>query len=431
MKKLTRYRILKSCLFLLASFALLTTTPTSAQRLESNRLNALLARRGMILLPLAQSTRSATFTVPAGTQIILDGKSATCIAGAVEATISGGSISVAIPGTGVATGSELTIAPTQPPFAFNGKHYRGHARVKVRGTSLQVLNEIMIDDWLKGVLPAEIGKDSPSEALKAQAVTARSEAIFRLASPPHKSDGYDFCTGVHCQAYKGMGEETPAIQQACDDTLGYVLVANDDVVNGVYHNVCGGVTAAAEDVWDGGPVAGLTPVFDVLRGSQPNLQTETAAAAFISGSGNDCFCNPANPNYANYAKKYFRWSKTLTASEAGKAAGIGTLTDIQVVERRPSGRVRKLRVAGTGGSKIIEKELPIRNVFDLWSGLFVLEVDGAPGQIRSVTFRGAGNGHGVGLCQHGARELARRGARFDQILGHYYPTATIRKVYRP
>lgn len=424
-------RLVKLCLPVLAGLTLLTGSPTAAQRLESNRLNALLARRGMILLPLAQSTRSASFTVPAGTQITLDGKSATCVAGTVEATVSGGRIAVNIPGTGAATGTELTIAPTQPPFSFNGRQYRGHARVRVRSSSLQVLNEIMIDDWLKGVLPAEIGKDSPPEALKAQAVTARSEAIFRLASPPHKSDGYDFCTGVHCQAYKGMGEETQAIQQACDETLGYVLVANDDVVNGVYHNVCGGVTAAAEDVWDGGPVAGLTPVFDVMRGGQPNLQSESATAAFVNDPGRDCFCNPENPGYANYAKKYFRWSKTLTAAEAGRAAGVGTLTDIQVVERRPSGRVRKLRVTGTGGSKVLEKELPIRNVFGLWSGLFVLEVDGGPGQIRSVTFKGAGNGHGVGLCQHGARELARRGARFDQILGHYYPTATIRKVYRP
>jgi SpoIID/LytB domain protein len=405
--------------------------PLSAQRLESKRLDALLARHGWILLPLDTSTRSATITVPAGARLALDDKSVECVAGSIQASATGGGILINIPGQGGITVSEAVIAPTSGPFQFNGRSYRGRARLSASGGAIRVLNEIMIDDWLKGVLPAEIGSDSPIEALKAQAVAARSEAIFRLAHPPHKSDGYDFCTGVHCQAYKGISEETPEIRRACDETLGFVLVAEGDVVNAVYHNVCGGVTAAAEDVWDGGPVAGLTPVFDTVEGGSPNLQSEAAADAFIESGCPKCFCNPNSPGYANYAKKYFRWSKTLDAEAAGRAAGVGTLTGIEVTERRPSGRVRKLHVTGTAGNKTIEKELPIRNMFDLWSGLFVLKVDGVGGQIRSVTFVGAGNGHGVGLCQHGAREIARRGGRFDQILGHYYPTATLRKVYRP
>ena len=86
---------------------------------------------------------------------------------------------------------------------------------------------------------------------------------------------------------------------------------------------------------------------------------------------------------------------------------------------------------GTNGSKTFEKELNIRNVFDLWSGLFVLDVQRSGNQITSVTFKGAGNGHGVGLCQHGAREIARRSGTFDQILGHYYPGAALQKIYRP
>src|SRR5690606_32420969 len=100
-----------------------------------------------------------------------------------------------------------------------------------------------------------------------------------------------------------------------------------DVVNAVYHNVCGGVTAAAEDVWDGSPEPGLVPVFDTLKGGSPSLQTEAAAATFIESSGGDSFCYPGNPDYANYAKKYFRWSKTLDAAEVGRAAGVGVLTD--------------------------------------------------------------------------------------------------------
>lgn len=403
----------------------------SAQRLESNRLETLLARRGWIRILLTNSTQNANFRIPSGGTISADGKEVQCIAGPIMAITSSGGVNIALPGQVNITARDIVIAPSAGHFSYKGSTYRGRIRLISRSGAIRVVNEVVIEDWLKGVLPAEIGKDAPLEALKAQAVAGRSEAIFRLAKPPHESDGYDFCTGVHCQAYKGMSVETPEVIRACEETLGYVLVANNDVVNAVYHNVCGGATAASEDVWDGGPVPGLTPILDVGRSSKPSLQSEAAAAAFINSSSRDSFCHPENPNYANYAKKYFRWTKTLSASEAGRAAGVGTLKDIRVIERRPSGRVRKLQVIGTAGSKIIEKELPIRRVFDLWSGLFVISTEGAPGQIRSVTFTGAGNGHGVGLCQHGAREIARRGGRFDQILGHYYPTATLRKVYNP
>jgi len=402
----------------------------SASRLESERLNALLQRRGWIRIGIEDSTRRVSVEAPAGGELLLDGKAITCVAGTIGFSAAGRGVEVNIPGQGTITVQEVIVASAGEPLKYNGRSYRGKFRVAGSG-SLKVINEVMIDDWLKGVLPAEIGSDSPMEALKAQAVAGRSEAIFRLLVPPHKSAGYDFCTGVHCQAYKGIGEETPAIRKACDDTLGYVLVAGGDVLNAVYHNVCGGVTAGAEEVWDSKPIAGLSPVFDKQRGGVVDLSSDAAVAEFINDPGTDMFCFPGNPNYANYAKKYFRWSKTLSGSEAGKMAGVGTITDIVVTQRMRSGRVRKLTVRGTNGSKTFEKELNIRNVFGLWSGLFVLDVQRSGNQISSVTFKGAGNGHGVGLCQHGAREIARRSGTFDQILGHYYPGAALQKIYRP
>ena len=416
---------------LLLGASALSLDRSAAQRLASPRLDALLARHGWIKLTLGGSVREATVTVNGQATIIADTASSDCATNAVELIYSNGAIEARVPGKAPFLAQSLMVAGAGNTFAYKGRQYRGRVQAVAGGGGITVINEVMIDDWLKGVLPAEIGSDSPLEALKAQAIAARSEAIFRLSHPPHKSEGYDFCTGEHCQAYKGISEETAAIRQACDATLGYVLVAQDDVVNAVYHNVCGGATAAAEDVWDGDPEPGLRPVFDTLRGGSPNLQSEAAAGAFLEAEGRDCFCYPGNPGYAEYAKKYFRWTRTLDAGAAGRAAGVGTLTDIRVIERRPSGRVRRLQVVGTSGQKVIEKELPIRRMFDLWSGLFVIKVENAGGRLNSVTFIGGGNGHGVGLCQHGAREIARRGGTFDQILGHYYPGATLRKVYRP
>ncbi len=141
-------------------------------------------------------------------------------------------------------------------------------------------------------------------------------------------------------------------------------------------------------MWNSKPLPGISPIFDTLKGEVPNLSSETAAYQFIQNDGANFFCYSGNPDYANYAKKYFRWSKTLTAAEAGRMAGVGTLTDIQVTERRPSGRVRKLMVLGSGGTKTIDRELPIRNMFDLWSGLFVLKLEQAGGSAFHRYLRG-------------------------------------------
>ena len=406
------------------------TMITAQQSFQSKRLDALLQRHGWIKIGLKESASTAQINMQRGGTIIADGETANCSAGIFNLRSSGGKITAVVPGNQVITGSDIILIPSDGYFQYNSRTYRGKARFVMHG-SMVVINEVMIDDWLKGVLPAEIGSDSPLEALKAQAVAGRSEAIFRLSHPPHAKEGYDFCAGPHCQAYKGISEETENIRKACEQTLGFVLLANDDIVNGVYHNVCGGVTAAAEDVWDGDPEPGLKPVFDTLAGGTPQLASESAAASFIEGDGSKCFCYPGNPGYASYAKKYFRWTKTIDASKVGSLAGVGTLTDIRVTQRQPSGRVRKLTITGTNGSKTIDKELPIRNMFDLWSGLFVLKVEENGGRISSVTFVGAGNGHGVGMCQHGAREIARRGGTFDQILGHYYPGVVLQRIYRP
>lgn len=400
-------------------------------QVQSRGLSALLQRHGWIRIGLDDSTSRVTLEAPAGAKLSVDGKTFSCSAGTISVSAGSGQATMSVPGQGTLGGQTFVIAPTDTtPLRYDGRSYRGRFQVTGAG-SLRVINEVMLDDWLKGVLPAEIGSDSPPEALKAQAVAGRSEAIFRLASPPHNSEGYDFCTGVHCQAYKGISEETQQIRQACDETLGYVLSVNGDVLNAVYHNVCGGVTAGAEEVWDSEPIPGLSPVFDTIKGGPVNLSEEAACRQFLNDPGTQYFCYSGNPGCAEYAKKYFRWKKHLSGDEIAKIAGVGTLTDISVTQRMRSGRVRKLLVTGTSGSKTYEKELNIRHAFDLWSGLFVLDIERSGSSITGVTFTGAGNGHGVGLCQHGAREIARRGGTFDQILGLYYPGAMLKKIYRP
>ena len=362
--------------------------------------------------------------------------------GSFTASPSGYQVSVSSGGQVVASDRTVTLEPVPASGATGGcfsiplGRYRGRLVLVARGGGIDVVNEVMVDDWLKGVVGAEIGDEAPIEALKAQAVCARSEAIHKLTHPPHAGEGFDFCTGVHCQAYKGMREESPATCVACEQTLGVVLTAgaDRDVMDGVYSNVCGGVTALPEDVWSGGPQAGFIARFDSPTDRRaPDLSGDAAMAAFLREPAQDTLCDPAGkPEYASYARKYYRWTKSLNAGQLAARAGVGRVRDIRVVERRPSGRVWRLAVEGDRGTKTFEKELPIRNAFDLWSGVFLLTVQRtADGAVAEATFSGAGNGHGVGLCQHGARSAAARGATYDRILGHYYPGARLERIYRP
>lgn len=393
--------------------------------------DAIFARRGYVKIGLGTHSK-VQVNAPGGLRLQTGKGQSHLLQGPITLSSSGGTVRVS--GSSSASAADVlsvSASDSQTPLETSLGNYRGKFVLSARGGSMRVVNELLIDDWLKGVLPAEIGSDSAPEALKAQAVAARSEAIYRLRKPPHESAGYDFCTGVHCQAYKGTKGETEDSNRGCEETLGIVLIAGGDVMNGVYHNVCGGTTSAAEEVWDSPPLPGLTPVFDNRSRGVPDLSSDHAAAGFILNPPPGTFCDPSNPGYANYAKKYFRWEKEFNAAQLSRITGVRGIRSIEVVDRRPSGRVRKVRITGDSGSKTVEKELPIRKMFDLWSGLFIIQPEFSGGRLQKVTFAGAGNGHGVGLCQHGARELGRRGATFTQILSHYYPGAQVQKIYRP
>jgi SpoIID/LytB domain protein len=403
---------------------------------------AIVERGGWIRVLIASQQRQVSVGVPSGF-IVRSGETEigrSAGQGIVECATGAGGLNITINGRPVGRHSSVMVVPSRPGpdgegFVLNerrDRRYRGRCHLVAVDSQIRVINEVQLDDYLKGVLPAEIGADAHPEALKAQAICARSEALHRLTRSPHASDGYDLCDSVHCMVYKGVSVETAAANAAVDATFGMVLVANGEVLNAVYHNVCGGLTAPPEDVWDSRPIAGLESVLDTDRPKVvPDLSSDSALLRFLESDSSGFFCHPGGEGYPAYARKYFRWEKTMTAAELARACGVGVVTDIRVIERRPSGRVRRLEIVGTQGRRIIEKELPIRQTLGLWSGMFVLRTNRSSGRIESVTFTGGGNGHGVGLCQQGARVMAARGHSAADILRHYYPGAQVRQVYRP
>ena len=275
-------------------------------------------------------------------------------------------------------------------------------------STIEVFATHTISDYLKEVLPAEMPARWPANALKAQAVAARSE-IFASLAGKHRLEGFDFCTREHCRAWKGFDVRSPETDEAVDDTTGEILlVAAIDgrgprVATTVYSANCGGATENNDNVWAGPPNSTLRGISD-------------------SPAVDDAYCAAD--------EKYFRWSRKFSATElsiiVNKYHAIGALQAIKPGDRGLSGRYKSVRLVGDKGTATVHRELAIRRALGgLPSAAFTVSqsVDGTGG--AQFAFDGAGRGHGVGMCQQGAKGMALHDIGYYDILKHYFSGVTI------
>jgi SpoIID/LytB domain protein len=288
-----------------------------------------------------------------------------------------------------------------------------------------------VDDYLCGVLGPEIGDDAPPAALRAQAIVARSFALFRVLHRP-RSPHYHLVATTTDQVYRGQDRESGSVRKAVDDTKGWLLAVGGDVVDATYHDTSGGTTAEPEVLW-GGPVAGVVSVFDGA-GTCPSLAEESAAREFL--------LHPPSSTYG-HSSPVFRWRVRYSAAELTAAlaetlpaARIGRLTDVTVGQRSASGRVGRLTFVGSDASASVHGDA-IRWVFGgarcqpLRSTLVAVDKEGQALPHPAYEFFGGGWGHGAGLSQTGAIEMARAGADHPAILHHYYPASQLVRVPDP
>lgn len=303
---------------------------------------------------------------------------------------------------------------------------------------LTVINTLPVEVYLAGVVPAEMHPDFPVEALKAQAVAARTEVAFRL-STLHLTDGFDLCADTHCQVYSGITRENENTTRAVAATAGLIMKRDGKIVEAVYHAVCGGQTEDNESIWNGGAQPHLRAVFDGAGRADAlgNTLTKSELVAKWIDSKPPVYCNTLASDFPKtlaYAQKYFRWETGISREELqqhiAKITGesFGDLLDVIPQERGRSGRITKLQIVGTQKSFEISSELMIRRALSkttLWSSCFVVTKEMGGFLPKKFIFRGAGWGHGVGLCQIGAGVMAARGKSFKEILQHYYRDVTL------
>jgi SpoIID/LytB domain protein len=355
--------------------------------------------------------------------------------GQVEAT--GGQSAIKVRNEGV-----LWFLPLgDSPLRVEGTGERGKEVFKVSGTyagriyvtldrlgTLAVVNAVEENRLLAGLIPAEIFPSAPEEALKAQAVAARGELLSKIGTR-HIGDPFRLCSQTHCQVYSGAGHETSRTTAAVDATRGEVLfvAGGSDLADTVYSANCGGHTENNENVWP------EMPALSSLRGHRDALPSadDPYATGITTENVASFIANPPRA-YCGQSRlgsgDRFRWTVTRSAVELDKLLAkynLGPIKAIDVLERGVSGRARVLRVSGATRSELIRGELRIRQAFgNLRSSLFVVEM-GPSGAV----FRGAGFGHGVGMCQTGAIGMADAGKKYREILRHYYPGTVLRKLW--
>ena len=292
--------------------------------------------------------------------------------------------------------------------------------------SWTLLQHVPLERYLEGVVPHEIGAGSPPAALQAQAVLARTWALAN--SHRFAIDGYHLCSDTQCQVYSDPRQASSAVREAIRATSGQVLAWEGTPIQAWYHASNGGVMAGGEEAWAMDSLPYVQARADGseawVNGLSLPLQDTSAVIALLErGEGAYGTNHPR-----------FRWSRTYSAAQIAQALSAAgppkaVPSVVQVQERGASGRVLALKIEMKGGGQTVLLRLDEirRTLRRLPSTLFTVKPIGA----NDWQFQGGGFGHGVGLSQAGAIDLASRGWSAERILKHYYPGTTLTRPQTP
>ncbi len=325
--------------------------------------------------------------------------------------------------------------------------YRDYIRLVSKNNEIVVINHVKLENYLYGVVPAEMPATFPIEALKAQAIASRSFALSNIKK--HSAEGFNLCDTTHCQVYSGYEYEKPSTNLAVDETKNIFAYHNGKVIEAIFHSTSSGFTEDSVNVW-GGDLPYLRSVEDSFSNESP----------------------------------YSNWSFSININELNKnlissGINIGDLQRIEIVDATSTEKVNKVKVVGTKGEQIIggtefrnivgatkfrsswfnikgsnmnassnevyaisgnmlrpqtidiskayivdanEKKTVTRGTVNRAMGKDRIESLGEfyPTTFSEIVIEGKGFGHGVGMSQFGAKKMAELGYNYEEILKYYY-----------
>ena len=281
---------------------------------------------------------------------------------------------------------EILVEPTANGYVWIGdRWYRGRTRLVRQGNGITAINYVDLEQYLYSVVGAEAVASWPLEALKAQAVAARSYALYKRSTAQNSL--YDVDTTIGTQVYKGLDSEFTTTHEAVNGTNGQIMTYGGKVILAAFHASSGGHTENVEDIW-------VSPL-PYLRGVVDYDQQSPV----------------------------FQWTEVFSPEEISTLLGtVGKIKTMIPDKTTPHGRVITMKVIGDRGINIVTGA-KLRQVLNLRSTLFRVRTTG-----NAIQVYGRGFGHGLGLSQWGAYSLAKQGVQYPQILGHYYQKAVLSKV---
>ena len=346
--------------------------------------------------------------------------------------------------------------------------FKGELRLIVEDGEVRAINRIDVEEYLVSVISSEMSATSSLEFLKAHTIVSRSWLYAQLLRKERIQQGvlgwenqeeiirwyaredhtlFDLCADDHCQRYQGVTRaHNPNVERAVKETSGIVLEYDGEVCDARFSKCCGGVTERFSACWENEDYAYLQAFRDAESNEElPDLSTEEGArdwiektpASYCSTTDNHVLSQILN-GYDRETNDFYRWrvvysQKELSELVAGRSGiDFGTIQELLPVERGASGRIVRLRIVGTKATRTVGKELEIRRWLSsshLYSSAFVVDKVQEPSGAVSFVLKGAGWGHGVGLCQIGAAMMGEMGCTCEQILSFYYPQSVLEKVF--
>lgn len=352
--------------------------------------------------------------------------------------------------------------------------FLGKLRFIVENNNICAINELPVETYLISVISSEMRATSSLELLKAHAVISRSWLLAQMEQRKAENSNvvnqpslfktdeeivrwydredhkhFDVCADDHCQRYQGITKAANKhVVEAIKQTAGEILTSRGEICDARYSKCCGGAVEEFQYCWENIKKPYLQALPDTMPDttSLPNLTNEAVARQWILSSPN-AFCNTTDQkvlsqvlnDFDQETTDFYRWIQIYSQAEVKQlleeklAMQFGDIIDLIPMERGKSGRIYRLKIIGTQRTLIIGKELEIRRALSkshLYSSAFVIEkVDIKDGVPQLFVIKGAGWGHGVGLCQIGAAMMGVQGYRYDEILLHYYKSAEITKAY--
>ena len=353
--------------------------------------------------------------------------------------------------------------------------FLGKLRFIVQDNNICAINKLPVETYLTSVISSEMRATSSLELLKAHAVISRSWLLAQMEQRKAENNNvekqpsffktneeivrwydredhkrFDVCADDHCQRYQGITKAANKhVVEAIQQTAGEILTSHGEICDARYSKCCGGAIEEFQYCWENIKKPYLQALPDTLPDTTPlpDLTDEAVARQWILSSP-DTFCNTTDQkvlsqvlnDFDQETTDFYRWSQTYSQAEVKQLleekleVQFGNIIDLVPLERGKSGRIYRLKIVGKERTLIIGKELEIRRALSkshLYSSAFIVEKadikDSVP---QKFIIKGAGWGHGVGLCQIGAAMMGKQGYRYEEILLHYYKGAEITKAYQ-